>query len=157
MIICSVDIGSRNLSYSIIDFDLEEKTFTLIKPVFLYLSADKIGDRLLVIQKRFEKEIEDNLVELIVFENSKFHGKCAQDLNFVCGMMHFMAAVYDIPIRAISPTAVKKLLTGVGTAGKVEVDNAVKTYLTNPPATFENDHCSDSCGVGVAYCLKTYF
>lgn len=154
MIILSADIGSRNFAHSILDFDEEEKTFTLVKSVYSNLTADKIGDRLLVLQKRLEKDVEDFLVELIVFENSKFSGKAAQDLNFVCGVMHLVAATYDLPIKWLSPTALKKRITGVGTAGKVEVENAVKKYLTNPPDKFETDHNADSVAVGIAYFLK---
>ena len=157
LIILSADIGSRNFAHSILNFDEEQKTFTLVKSVYTHLAADKIGDRLLVLQKRLEKDVEDHLVDLILFENSKFSGKFAQDLNFVCGIMHLVAATYNLPIKWMSPTALKKGITGVGTAGKKEVDDAVKNYLTNPPARFETNHESDAAALGVAYCLKEYF
>lgn len=159
MIVGSVDIGSRNLSLSILDVeqdDINPKqfTFTLIKSIYIYLAADYIGDRLLVMKTKFEKEIEDNLIELLVFEDSKFAGKAAPDLHYVCGIVHLCGAQYQIPVKKLSPTAVKKRVTGVGTAGKAEVESAVKNILSNPPVSFETDHNSDSVAVGIAYFLK---
>lgn len=157
MRVLSVDIGSRNLGYAIIDVEeIEPKqySFTLVKPAYMYLAADYIGDRLLVLLKRFEKEIEDNMIDLLVYEDSKFSGRCAPDLHYVCSMVHLSGAIYNLPVKKLSPSAVKKRITGVGTAGKKEVEDAVKKYLTNPPESFETDHTSDGVAIGIAYFLK---
>lgn len=157
MRVLSVDIGSRNCGISVLNVEEPEPNkfeFTLIKPIYLYLAADKIGDRLLVMQRRLEKEIEDHLVELLVFEDSKFSGRCAPDLHYCCSIVHLVGAIYNLPVKKLSPSAVKKRITGVGTAGKKEVEDAVKSILSNPPDKFETDHTSDSCAVGIAYFLK---
>jgi Holliday junction resolvasome RuvABC endonuclease subunit len=157
MIVLSVDIGSRNFGYSILEveeYESKKYTFKLIKPEYIKLTADSIGDRLLVLKTRLEKEIEDELVDLIVYEDSKFQGRSAPDLHYVCGLLWLLGAQYQIPVKRISPTRVKKNLCGVGTAGKTEVEFAVLNLLSNPPTGFINDHCSDSCAVGIAHFMK---
>lgn len=155
--VLSVDIGSRNFGYSILEITEdknEQFTFKLIKPVYIKLTADCIGDRLLLLKTRLEKEIEDELVDLIVYEDSKFKGRSAPDLHYVCGILWLLGAIYQIPVKRISPTKVKKALCGVGTAGKTEVEFAVLNLLSNPPASFANDHVSDSVGIGIAHFIK---
>ena len=159
MRVLSVDPGSRNLGFSILDVQQDDSnpkafTFTLVKPTYLHLTADLIGDRLLVMKTRFEKEIEDNIVELLVYEDSKFSGKYAPELHYICSIVHLCAATYNLPVRKLSPTAVKKRITGVGTAGKKEVEAAVKNILSNPPETFETSHDADATAIGIAYFLK---
>lgn len=157
MIVLSADVGSRNFAHAILKVEEPKQkkfTFELIKPVYLHLTADNIGDRLLVLKTRLEKEIEDNLVELIVYEDSKFQGRHAPDLHYICGILWLLGAQYQIPVYRISPTKVKKALCGVGTAGKKEVAFAVMNLLSNPPGSFETDHNSDAVGIGIAHFIK---
>ena len=154
MIILGIDLGSSNLAYSIIEVLDDETLPRIIKTVYLHLTADKIGDRLHIILKRLEKEIEDELVDLIVFEDSVFRGRNAPALNYVAGIFHLLSAIYNIPIRAPKPTQIKKELTGDGKADKLRVETEVLKRVSNPPASFENDHCSDACGIAIYGYLK---
>ena len=150
MIICGLDLGSRNLGLSLIEtFEDESKLPRLIKADYLHLTADKIGDRLNVVLKRLEKEIEDNLVDMIVFEDSVFSGRNAPGLMYVAGIFHLVASIYDLPIRNPKPTQIKKEITGNGKADKHEVEIAILKMISNPPPSFVNDHASDACSIAL--------
>lgn len=157
MIILGIDLGSRNLGYSIIETDDLPETQTLvrlIKAEYIYLAADAIGDRLNVVLKRLEKEIEDNLVDMIVFEDSVFKGRNAPGLMYVAGIFHLLSSIYQIPIKNPKPTEIKKEICGSGKGDKKDVEVAVLKWLTNPPASFANDHISDACGIAIYGYLK---
>lgn len=149
MIILGLDLGSRNVGLSIIE-TYEDKTLLpkLLKAEYIHLTADKIGDRMNVMLKRLEKHIEDDLVDLIIFEDGVFRGSNGPHLNYIAGVFHLAAAIYDVPIKSAKPTQIKKELTGNGKADKNDVEAAVLKMLSNPPEGFVNDHVSD--GVGIA-------
>jgi crossover junction endodeoxyribonuclease RuvC len=160
MIILGLDLGSRNVGFSIIETDdasEKETLVTLVKAEFLYLAADKIGDRLLVVLKRLEKEIEDNLVDLIVYENSVFKGRQAPGLYQVAGIFELLGAIYNIPVYDPKPTQIKKLIADNGKADKKDIEIAANKWLTNPQESFENHHVSDSVSIALygylKYCL----
>ena len=62
----------------------------------------------------------------------------------------------QLPFAEISPTSVKKLVTGNGKASKEEVEEAVRTFLIEPQKDyfFETDDVSDAVAVGIAYGLQ---
>lgn len=68
--------------------------------------------------------------------------------------------MYDLlkekDITEITPTSVKKLVTGDGKASKDEVMDEVRKYLCDEQKDFEfySDDVSDAVAVGVAYALK---
>jgi crossover junction endodeoxyribonuclease RuvC len=156
--ILACDPGSRNFGYSIlsVDFaDIKNPQFELIKPAYIYLQADFIGDRLLTLFSRLCLEVENFCVEEIIFEDAPFQGKFAPDLHGITAVLKMIAAQYQIPIQRLTPTQVKKILTKNGKADKKQVESAVLNFLSNPPMTkFETDHTSDAVGVGIAYFLK---
>lgn len=137
------------MGYAIIDTSDTENLPRLIKVKYMHLTAPKIGDRLHVLMKRLEKEIEDEMVELICFEDGVFRGANGPALNYVAGLFHLLAAIYEIPIRAPKPTEIKKVICGSGKADKKEVEKAVMTMLSNPPDSFETDHSSDATAIAL--------
>lgn len=59
-------------------------------------------------------------------------------------------------IYELSPTSVKKLITGDGKASKIEVEKGVRKYLTHSQKDyrFATDDCSDAVAVGIAWLLN---
>lgn len=157
MIICGIDLGSRNVGMSLIETDDESSKPTLVKLIkadYIHLTADAIGDRLNVMLNRLEKEVEDNLVDMIVYESSVFRGLQAPALYQVAGIFHLVASRYGLPIYDPKPTQIKKLLTGNGKADKKDVEIASNKWLTNPQESFVNDHASDALSVALYGYLK---
>ncbi len=160
MIICGIDLGSRHVGLSIIETDDLSEVPTLVKLIkaeYIHLSADLIGDRLHVMLKRLEKEVEDNLVDMIVYEESVCKGRNAPGLMYVAGIFHLVASMYGLPIKNPKPTEIKKLITGSGTGDKTEVEIAALKWLTNPPANLTNNHVSDSLAIALYGYLKYNF
>lgn len=152
MILFSVDLGSVNLGYSLIETENTSETPTLVKLIkaeYMHLTAPKIGDRLNIVLKRFEKEIEDNMVDMIIYENSVFRGGQAPALYQVAGIFHLVSSIYGLPIFDPKPTQIKKLICGSGKAGKKDIELAANKWLTNPPESYINDHVSDAVSIGV--------
>lgn len=59
-------------------------------------------------------------------------------------------------ITEITPTSVKKLVTGDGKASKDDVMDEVRNYLCDEQKDYKfySDDVSDAVGVGIAYCIK---
>lgn len=77
-----------------------------------------------------------------------------QALFKVVGMSDYITYVYgdDAKVDEISPTSVKKAVTGSGKASKQDVQDAVIRILQiDNPDHFANDDESDACAVGIAY------
>lgn len=154
LIILGIDLGSVNLAYSIIDTSGKENLPKIVKTKYLHLTSPLIGDRLYLVFRTLEKEIEDELVDLIIFEDGVFRGSNGPALNYVAGIFHLLASIYQIPIQAPKPTQIKKLICGNGKADKKDIELEVLKRVSNPPAYFENNHCSDACGVAIYGYLK---
>lgn len=160
MRLLGIDLGSSNHSHSIIETDDLSETqptlVTLLKIKYIYLTAPKVGDKLNVLKHQLEKDIEDYMVDAIIFEDSVFRGRNAPALNYVAGIFHLLAATYDIPIHDPKPTQIKKLICGDGKADKKWIETEANKWLTNPQVSFENDHCSDSMAIAIYGYLKYY-
>jgi Holliday junction resolvasome RuvABC endonuclease subunit len=150
----SIDLGSANLSYSLIQKSSQPNKYDLIKVEYLKMTQPKIGDRLVQIYNTLEKEIVENKPSAIIFEDGVFRGANAPALNYVAGVFHLLAAKHNLPIYAPKPTEIKKLAAGSGKADKDDVEQAAREWLVNPPVTFLNNHCSDSVLIGIYAYLK---
>ena len=150
----SIDLGSRNLAYSLIQKSSQVNKYDLIKVEYLKMTQPKIGDRLVQIYSTLEKEIVENKPSAIIFEDGVFRGNNAPALNYVAGVFHLLASKQNLPIYAPKPTEIKKLAVGSGKADKADVEQAVREWLVNPPESFLNDHCSDAICIGIYAYLK---
>ena len=61
----------------------------------------------------------------------------------------------DLTVHELSPTSVKRLVTGNGKAEKDEVANAVLEFISNPDEViFYSDDVSDAVAVGIAFAIE---
>lgn len=61
----------------------------------------------------------------------------------------------DKPVNELSPTTVKRLVTGNGKADKDEVADAVLDFISNADEiTFYSDDVSDAVAVGIAFAIE---
>ena len=150
-------ILSQDLSLSSPAFAVLEVTDGKVK--ILHLShlktnaKQKHGYRLLQIYNHMKDiYLEFPNIDYVVREKgfSRFHAT-TQALFKVVGVSDITAHIYNHKtVYEISPTTVKKVITGNGKASKDEVAEGVNTYLgTN--IDFKTDDESDAVAVGIAY------
>lgn len=119
------------------------------------------GERLNRISKSIIKIAEDYPTLSVVVREKGFtrHITTTQALFKVVGVSDLeIFRHYGIThIHEISPTSVKKYITGDGKASKLDVDRGVRKFLVDEQKlyTFLTDDLSDAVGVGIAYLLST--
>ena len=150
MIICSVDTGSQNQSYSILSCSdnkvklLQVETFT---PKSIYFE-DKLLDTYNYLFNLFTKYS----IEVLVYEDTQ-PANNTKNLNRIIGVLLLQASVFRIPkIIAKSATNVKKLVSLSGKASKEQIAFDVSRLL-DIDNNFKTNHDSDAIAVGLAYLL----
>lgn len=74
-------------------------------------------------------------------------------LNKVCGVTEMLLwYILQQPFQEVTPSEVKKYVTGYGRAEKNEVAQAIDNYCTH--AAFKDDNESDACGVAIAWLIQ---
>lgn len=74
-------------------------------------------------------------------------------LNKVCGVTEMLLwFTLNQSFQEITPTEVKKYVTGYGRADKSEIAEAIDNYCTH--AQFRDDNESDACGVVIAWLVQ---
>lgn len=117
-------------------------------------SKKGLGHRLDQIQKHLQSIFDQHTIEVVVVEKgfSRF-ATATQQIQRVVGV--FVLTVFRNGIRTfdeLSPTTVKKEITGSGKATKDELAAALFRYLGD--RKYATDDESDACGVGIAYMKK---
>lgn len=151
MRILAVDVGSKNLGISVCSFNKDSNWLTLSKTYCL--TNPEIKDRLVIVEKELDSIITNYLVELIAYEAPYMkNGKNAMGLYFVSGIITLLAGRYNLPIIALSPSSVKKEVTGTGKAEKKLVEQRVIEFFapnTSEKVSFDTDHASDAAAVAI--------
>lgn len=121
-----------------------------------------LGFRLGQIANTLEKvTTEAGHIDHVVIEKgfSKFNN-VTQVLFRVVGVVEYVLARNGFHnITFITPTSVKKTITGNGKATKNEVEETVRKYLPKKQKKikFESDDCSDAVAVGIVYAIEKEF
>lgn len=152
-----------------LDLSLSSPGFAVIsvedgKPYLLEASHVKTdakkshGERLDMIQYEIDRYIDRYTpLKAIVREKgfSRFPAT-TQTLFKVVGISDWVSHRYGYDnIEEISPTSVKKLVTGDGKSNKADVERAVRIRLgLSDMYKFETDDSSDACAVGLAYLIQ---
>lgn len=117
------------------------------------------GEKLANIYFNLDDIIQKHPITDFVREKGFFRfPQATQALYKVVGIVDFTLFCNDLKtnIEEIAPTLVKKLVTGNGKADKIEVEKAVRNYLSKScrDVVFQTDDLSDAVAVGIAYCRK---
>ena len=155
MRILGLDVGSRNLGYSVCSFNDGDPDWLVLANSY-YLSNPEIKDRLVFVESELSKLIHDYYIDVIAYEAPYMrNGKNAMGLYFVAGIITYLAGKFDLPLIALSPAAVKKTVTGTGKAEKKLVEKKVIEFLqpgTTDTISFRDDHSSDAAAI----CITGY-
>lgn len=106
------------------------------------------------ISSLFGEFIKSSGVKVVVRERaiSRFHQEVLT-LNKVCGVTEMLLwLVLEQPFQEITPTEVKKYVTGYGRAEKEDVALAIDNYCSH--AQFKSDDESDACGVVIGWLVQ---
>ena len=102
----------------------------------------------------FGEFIKDKGLKVVVRERaiSKFNQEVIT-LNKVCGVTEMLLwYVLEQSFQEITPTEVKKYVTGYGRAEKEDVSAAIVNYCSH--AQFKDDNESDACGVVIGWLVQ---
>jgi crossover junction endodeoxyribonuclease RuvC len=112
-----------------------------------------LGQRLLMIYSELKRKIEEFNPDLLVMEAVIYHKnpKTALVMGSARGVVLLAATEKGIPVKEISPTTVKKAVSGAGRAGKESVGFMVKR-LYNISGEI-SEHVADA--LAVAWCGET--
>lgn len=105
------------------------------------------------ISSMFGDFLKGREVKIVVRERS-FSKFCQETitLNKVCGALEMaLWVVLQRPFEEVTPTQVKKYVTGSGKATKEEVAEAIKNYCDHN--VFQTDDESDACGVAICWLI----
>ncbi len=157
MRILGLDVGSRNLGYSICSFNGGDPSWLILADSY-YLSSPEIKDRLVFVEKNLRNLVDEYCVDMIAYEAPYMrNGKNAMGLYFVAGTISLVAGKCGLPLVPLSPATVKKTVTGTGKAEKKLVETKVIEFLqpgTNDTIDFSNDHASDAAAICITAYLK---
>ena len=119
------------------------------------------GVRLKRIAESLEKILEGTTIDHVVIEKQFTRFNVATQAMFkVVGVLELTLSKHDLnTIDYITPTGVKKGITGNGKADKDEVQEAVRNYLPKDQQDmkFLTNDCSDAVAVGVVLGLEKKF
>jgi crossover junction endodeoxyribonuclease RuvC len=136
--------------------DVEDRTPKLVTAFRIKTNPkERHGQRLHVISKGLRKVHDENApFEAIIREKgfSRF-AATTQALFKVVGISDVVLRDYNIV--ELSPTTIKKAMTGNGKAEKIDVEYAVRELLDlDASYIFISDDASDACGVILTYLIE---
>lgn len=119
------------------------------------------GFRLDQINQQLEDILSKNKIDHVVIEKQFTRFNVATQSMFrVVGVIELTLAKHGLnEIEYITPTSVKKGITGVGKATKEQVQEAVREYLPESQKNMEflTNDCSDAVAIGVVLALNKKF
>lgn len=146
MRIIGVDPGANAAGFCVVEGGGVLKTRE-VKP------QGSLGQKLLAIHSEIAKAIDEFRPDLLVMEAVIYHKnpKTALVMGSARGVVLLAAAERGIPVKEISPTKVKKAVSGAGRAGKESVGFMVRR-LYNIQGEI-SEHIADA--LAVAWCGET--
>lgn len=154
---CAIDPSITCTAISILSMNTDGK-FDVIDKTSLKVAA-KFKDRWEKKLKVYElykyylnKHVED--ISFFVFENYSYGSPGhLSDLGELNGLFKFYLSCNKKPFDTITPSEVKKIITGSGRADKKQILEALPQFLSKS-IVFNNFDESDSVAIGIAYAKK---
>lgn len=151
-LVLSCDLSLTCPAFAILEVDTNTSTITVIEVSHVKtVSKQPLGQRLFAIVIHLRNILDRFAITDVVMEKgfNKFAVATAQ-LQRVVGVVVLTLYRKDLAVFAeISPTSVKKEITGNGKASKEELADALVMYVG--PIDYKTNDESDAVGVGIAY------
>lgn len=153
MLILGYDPGTRNQGFSLVSFSKEDNKAELKYQDTLVIKVKDIKYRILETYKFITSLVEEHKPDVLVVENVVMNGEVGSDINKLTGIVYL--SCIQVKIHTYSPNAIKKIVTGYGSASKDAVSFSVKKMLNlEEDYTFDSNHSSDATGIALAYLIK---
>lgn len=158
-LICGCDLSMYGPAFALMKYNAADRRVILIRKD-VCSNGHNAGKKkphgkiLGEISSMFGEFIKGNDLKVVVRERaiSRFNQEVIT-LNKVCGVTEmFLWYVLQQPFQEITPSEVKKYVTGYGRAEKSEVAIAIDNYCSH--AAFKDDNESDACGVAIAWLVQ---
>lgn len=114
-------------------------------------SKDNYGIRLKIIGKILLRHKKKYPPKEMIIENAftRFN-KATQALYRVRGLIEYL--FWDTPQKYLSPTSIKKIISGSGKSDKLEIENYIRKLY--PSVEIENNDQSDALAAGTTYFMR---
>ncbi|WP_353856805.1 crossover junction endodeoxyribonuclease RuvC [Bacillus sp. Bos-x628] len=151
-LVLAIDSSLACPAFAVLLFDLDNRTVEVVQLAHVKTNSKKpTGYRLDQIDHVLDKLTYTYSFDEVVMEKgfNKF-ATATQQIQRTVGLLLFRMWTWKgYEIAEISPTTVKKVLTGSGKASKEEVAEALERYVGK--IKYANNDESDATGVGIAY------
>ncbi len=155
MRVLGIDPGSIICGYGVIDYDGRKLDLVEYGVIKAAKKDEAFPMRLKEIFERLTQVIDRVLPDESAFE-SIFFGKNVQSmmkLSHARAAAMLAATLREVPIREYAPREVKKSVTGLGSAGKEQVQYMVKKLL-NISETHEFFDATDALAVAICHTMR---
>lgn len=149
MLILGIDPGYRNVGIAVIDH-----TFKIIESRQLKTLSDNVDGCLVEIFEAISDAVTKHKIDIAVIEEpafTKFHQNANPVLQAM-GVIKLAIELQKIPQVVVSPSTVKKTVTGKGTADKNDVIRAV-TKFTGLELKAALNHQADAIAIAISHLL----
>ncbi|MBX3043396.1 MAG: crossover junction endodeoxyribonuclease RuvC [Candidatus Kapabacteria bacterium] len=154
--ILGIDPGSIITGYGVIDYDGNKMTLVEYGVISAAKKEETFPLRLKAIYERLSQVVERTLPDESAFE-AIFFGKNVQSmmkLSHARAAAMLAVTMREIPIAEYAPREVKKSVTGLGNAGKEQVQFMVKKLMS-----IQEDHqfldATDALSIAICHCLRS--
>ena len=152
--ILGCDLSMRCPGFALVYYNADTRSVEIVKKSIVFNGKAKVkthGRILGEISRELSKYLNIVDVKVVVRERafSRFNNE-VQTLNKVVGisemiLWHFMRCEF----QELTPSQIKKNVTGNGSATKEEVAEAIDNYCNHD--SFESDDESDACGAAIGW------
>lgn len=155
MILLSMDLSLSQPAFVVME-KTEEGLHILHKSSLKTNAKKTHGYRLFQIYQHMDEivNVYESQLDYIVSEKGfSRHARTTQILFMVHGIARLNAHQHGYDVKELSPTTVKKAVSGNGKNSKEMLADAVKGYF-DTDITFKNTDESDAAAVGVAFLIQ---
>ena len=146
----SWDVGFNTGGFSVVDFN-DEGQLDLLYCENIITKSKGFTDKLVEYSLHFEQLLNKYNPSVFVYEEPIMKGQVGAKLNQVIGVMRCLAKKQNLIEKSYTPTEMKKIVTGKGTAEKEDVITAVEKTFTGRKFTNKENHAADSAGIALCY------
>lgn len=153
----STDPGSRNIAWSLLEYNTETQLLQCIDSVYFKSVGVALPPQYDSIAQAFKKYVAASEAQIFVYEKPHFRGKSAiigDNIQQVIGLLRVIAYRAGLEEYSYSPKEVKLYTTGNAKADKdIMVARAKQLF---PNIEYKQDHAADATLIGVTYFMDKY-
>lgn len=148
--VISWDVGYNTGGFSVVDFD-DKGHLDLLYCENILTKSKGFTDKLVEYSLHFEGLLRKYKPSVLVYEEPIMKGLVGAKLNQVIGVVRCLAKKEAMEEKSYTPTEMKKIVTGSGSADKNDVIKAVQKEFSGRCFLKEENHAADSLGLFLCY------